>query len=95
MRVVGDVSTNRAGIGAVVSVSAGGVTRIRHVQGGTGQGGQDSLYLHFGLGDATTNDSIRVELPGGSSVDYAGPFDADQRIWIMESGSTHLGWEPP
>ena len=95
VRVVGDVSTNRAGIGAVVSVSAGGVTRIRHVQGGTGQGGQDSLYLHFGLGDATTIDSIRVELPGGSSVDYAGPFDADQRIWIMESGSTHLGWEPP
>ena len=27
------------------------------LKGGTGQGGQDSLYLHFGLGDAETIDS--------------------------------------
>lgn len=95
VRVVGDVAANRAGIGAVVSVTAGERTWIRHVQGGTGQGGQDSLYLHFGLGDAESVDSIRVEFPGGTSVDYAGPFDADQRIWTMESGTTHVGWAPP
>lgn len=95
VRVVGDVAANRAAIGAVVSVSTSDRTFIRHVQGGTGQGGQDSLYLHFGLGEAETIDSMRVEFPGGTSVDYTGPFAVDGRVWLMESGTTHSGWDPP
>ena len=95
VRVVGNVASNRAAIGAVVAVTSGGVTRIRQVQGGTGQGGQDSMYLHFGIADATTIDSVEVTFVGGTSVTYPGPFDADQRVWLMEDGTTHLGWAPP
>ena len=95
VRVVGNVSANRAAIGATVAVTAGGLTRLRHVNGGTGQGGQDSLYLHFGLGSATTVDSIVVELPGGRAVTYTGPYDADQRLWLMEDGTVATGWAPP
>ncbi len=95
VRVVGNVASNRAAIGAVVAVTSGGVTRLRQVQGGTGQGGQDSMYLHFGLGDAATVDSVEVSFVGGTRVTYAGPFDADQRLWLMEDGSVHRGWAPP
>lgn len=95
VRVVGNVSANRAAIGATVAVTAGGITRLRYVNGGTGQGCQDSLYLHYGVGTATSVDSIEVTFPGGSSVTYSGPFDVDQRLWLMEDGSVHAGWAPP
>ncbi|MBL9021921.1 MAG: CRTAC1 family protein [Myxococcales bacterium] len=95
VKAVGNVSANRMAIGATVFVTADGQTRMRHVQGGTGKGGQDSLYLHFGLGDATTVSEIRVVYPGGAEVTFAGPFDADQRVWVYEDGTTALGWSNP
>jgi hypothetical protein len=94
-RVVG-ISANRAGLGATVQVSAGGVTRMRHVQGGTGKGGQDSLYLHFGLGGATSVDEIRVTYPGGAEQVFAGPIAIDQRVWLYQDEAAPLsGWAPP
>jgi hypothetical protein len=65
------------------------------VQGGTGKGGQVSIYLHFGLGDATSVDEIRVVFPGGDEAVYPGPFDADQRIWVYEDGTVMPGWLNP
>ena len=94
VRVVGNAGSNRAGIGATVRVAAGGRTLLRHVQGGSGQGGQDSMYLHFGLGQAAEASQISVTFPGGKAVTYAGPFTADQRIWVYEDGATYLGWAP-
>ncbi|MBI5478002.1 MAG: CRTAC1 family protein [Deltaproteobacteria bacterium] len=94
VRAVGNVAANRAALGATVRVTAGGVTRLRHVEGGTGQGCQDSLYLHFGLGSATSVEAVNVVFPGGKLVSYAGPFTVDQRLWVFEDGSTHLGWAP-
>jgi hypothetical protein len=94
VRVIGDVAANRAAIGAVVELQAGGVTHLRQVQGGTGQGGQDSMYLHFGLGDATSVGPIEVTFPGGTTVTFDGPFDADQRLWLRESGTVYRGWAP-
>jgi hypothetical protein len=94
VRAVGNVSANRAALGATVRVTAGGTTRLRPVQGGTGQGCQDSMYLHFGLGSATSVDAISVVFPGGKLVTYAGPFAVDQRVWVYEDGTTHPGWAP-
>jgi hypothetical protein len=95
VRAVGNVGANRAALGATVYVEAGGRTYVRVVQGGTGQGGQDSLYLHFGLGDATAVDEIRVRYPGGTEVTYAGPFTVDQRVWVYEDGTSLAGWVNP
>jgi hypothetical protein len=95
VRAIGNVLSNRAALGATVEVTAGGQTRIRHVQGGTGKGGQDSLYLHFGLGGATEVSEIRVTYPAAGEVAYAGPFAVDQRVWVYEDGTVHLGWAPP
>ena len=94
VRVIGNVTSNWAAIGATVKLEAGPLTRIRHVQGGTGKGGQDSMYLHFGLAGETEVDSLTVTFPGGLEKTYPGPFAADQRIWLYEDGTTHLGWTP-
>jgi hypothetical protein len=94
VRVVGNVAANWAALGSTVRVQAGGVTRLRHVQGGSGKGGQDSLYLHFGLAEAAAVDEIAVTFPGGKEVVYPGPHAVDQRVWVYEDGSTFLGWAP-
>ncbi|MBN1944032.1 MAG: CRTAC1 family protein [Bradymonadales bacterium] len=95
VRALGGITANYAGIGAQVEVEAGGLTRLGHVNGGTGTGCQDSLFLVFGLGDNTQVDEVRVTYPGGSSVTVAGPIAADQRLWIWEDGTVGTGWAPP
>jgi hypothetical protein len=87
---------NRSAIGATVKVKTGATTRIRHVQGGSGKGGQDSHYLHFGLGAADKVDEIRVVFPGGKESVFAGPINADQRVWLTEDATKPaFGWKPP
>lgn len=96
VRAVGNIDSNRAGIGSTVKVTAGSEVLMRHVQGGTGQGCQDPQTLHFGLGRTTTSvDSIEVSFAGGAVVSYAGPFAADQRLWLYEDGTVLMGWNHP
>lgn len=95
VRVIGNDGSNWNAIGATVRVRAGGETRVRHVQGGSGKGGQDSQYMHFGLAGADEVTSIEVVFPGGKTVSYPGPFAADERIWVFEDGAAHVGWSPP
>ena len=93
VRPVGNVASNRAAIGATIRLFlSGGAVRVRHINGGTGQGNQDSLTAHFGLGDVTQVERVEVDFPGGGTVSYDGPFDADQRLWLMEDGATAAGW---
>ena len=95
VRVVGTKLVNRAAIGATVKVkTAGGKTFTRQVQGGTGKGCQNSLYLHFGLGSATSASEINVTFPGGKAVKFSGPFTADKRVWVYEDGTSKVGWTP-
>jgi hypothetical protein len=39
--------------------------QLREISGGSGYASQNALYAHFGLGDATTVDVLRVEWPSG------------------------------
>jgi hypothetical protein len=94
VRAVGNVDSNMAAIGATVRVHSGDSQWTRHVSGGNGQGCQDSASLHFGLGETTEIESIVVDFPGGGTVNYEGPFDADQRLWVYEDGSLVEGWAP-
>ena len=95
VRAIGGVDSNWGAYGATVRLTSGDQTFVRHVTGGTGQGDQDSAYLHFGLGELDQVDSVQVDFPGGGTVEYIGPWDADQRLWFFESGSTGTGWEFP
>jgi hypothetical protein len=77
---------NRSAIGAVVRVSAGGVTRTREVQGGYGHFGmQHDLDVTIGLGDACEIDVLEVRWPdaAGSVERYEG-VRANYRIAIRQ-----------
>ena len=95
VRAVGTERCNRGAYGATVRVEAGDSTRVRHVQGGSGQGSQDSPTLHFGLGELEQVDAIEVDFPGAGTVRFDGPFDVDQRLWLYEDGEALAGWGPP
>lgn len=60
--------SNRSGFGAKVRVQAtiGGQSRwqMRQIDGGDGTSG-GSLEAHFGLGDATIIDTLRIDWPSG------------------------------
>ena len=65
-------NSNRSAIGARVKVKAGSLSMIREVSGGSGGKGQNSLPVEFGLGSATTIDSIIVRWPSGLVQGFAG-----------------------
>jgi hypothetical protein len=69
LKLVGTVS-NRSAIGAKVRLKAffAGATRwqLRQISGGDGVGGQNGLRAHFGLGNATNIDAVRIEWPSGT-----------------------------
>jgi hypothetical protein len=73
VRCVGTVS-NRAAIGAKVRVKATirGKTmwQLREVSGGGGYTSQSDLRAHFGLGDATKADLVRIEWPSGTVQEF-------------------------
>jgi len=74
-------SSNRSGIGAKVyakaTVFGESYWQLRHISGSpTGDRSQNSLRVHFGLGDATSIDSLRIEWPSGVIDETAGvPVD--------------------
>ncbi len=85
VELVGTTS-NRDGIGAMVYVTANGVTQVRHQHGGLHFRAQDDKRLHFGLGGNDTVDEIRVVWPGGQEQTFT-DVDASQRIQIEEGGN--------
>jgi HEAT repeat protein len=82
VRLTGTKS-NRAAIGARVTVIAGKRTQMREVSGGRGTGCQDSLVQHFGLGPQPGAVSVTVRWPNGAVQTLAG-VKTDQRLEITE-----------
>lgn len=94
LRLVGDVRSNRAAIGAVAWIETPSGTLLRWVNGGTGTGCQDSLTLHVGLGAETTITEVRVWFPGGDTVTWTG-LQADRAYRLYESGAISEGLGRP
>ena len=66
VRLHGDgVHVNRSAIGAQVRVKSLGRTITRQVEAGTGEGNQNDLALHFGLGEDRGHVDIEVFWPNG------------------------------
>ncbi len=67
------VNANKTAIGSVVRVKATingePLWQMRDVNSQTGYGSHNSYRLHFGLGDATNIDSIKIEWAGSGQVD--------------------------
>ena len=68
-KLVGTKS-NKAAIGARVTVTSGGFNQIGEVRSGTSYLSQNDLRLHFGLGKETTIPSIEVWWPSGKKEVY-------------------------
>ncbi len=75
--------SNRNGIGARVTVWAGGRPQVGEVRSGSSYLSQNDFRLHFGLGQAPTVDSLRVRWPGGA-VDWIRSISADREIVVRE-----------
>jgi hypothetical protein len=85
VKCVGTAS-NRAGIGAKVrvraTIRAADMWQLREISGGTGFG-QTSPLAHFGLGDAVTADTVRIEWPSGAMQELHG-VGLNQTLTIVE-----------
>jgi len=77
------VRSNRDGIGAVVRVTAGGVTQTRLQDGGVHNRSQNHSRLHFGLGANTRIEKIEVKWPS-EVVQTLGPLTANHIVQIRE-----------
>jgi len=88
VRLEGDGrSVNRAAIGAQVRISlADGRILTRQVEGGTGEGNQNDLTLHFGLGARTDPVDLDIFWPGGATQTVRG-VPVDQVVKISRQAS--------
>jgi hypothetical protein len=75
--------SNRDGFGARVELRAGGITQTAEVRANSSFESASDPRLHFGLGSATTVDSIVVHWPSGK-VDTIGTRSVDQELDIEE-----------
>jgi enediyne biosynthesis protein E4 len=82
LQLVGTKS-NRAAIGARVTIRAGGVTQFDEVRGGGSYLSQSDLRLHFGLGASTRMESVEIRWPSGK-VETLHDIAADKIYTIVE-----------
>ena len=75
--------TNRDGIGARVTVTAGDLTQIDEVHSGRSYQSDFGKRLHFGLGQRRKVDQVRVKWIGGG-VDVVQDVGVDRVVMIVE-----------
>ncbi|MCA1596428.1 MAG: CRTAC1 family protein [Chloroflexi bacterium] len=83
------VKSNRDAIGAMVLVTAGGMTRRMMVRSGSSYLSQSDLRPHFGLGSATM---AAVEIRWPSGLVQKIPSLGCDRIWQIREGSAATEW---
>jgi hypothetical protein len=84
VRLVGGAGTNRAAIGARVTVKTAKATQMKDVEGGHGHyGTQDSLSLLFGLGDACEAD-VTIRWPNADLTTETVHLPAGYRFTIEQ-----------
>jgi ASPIC/UnbV protein/VCBS repeat protein len=77
--------SNRDGIGASVTLEAGGVVQMRGQGGGTHQNSQHHQRLHFGLGKHTAVDWLTIRWPSGI-IQHLEHVATDYILTIRETG---------
>ena len=68
-KLVGSKS-NKAAIGARVTVTAGDLVQFEEVRGGSSYLSQNDLRLHFGLGQQTNMSAVEISWPSGKKEHY-------------------------
>jgi hypothetical protein len=86
--------SNRDGIGALVKVTAAGMTMTQLVDGNSGYLSHSDLPLYFGLGDAAAADKVEIRWPSGLVQTLAGPIAGNRQLEITEAGTRHARQAP-
>jgi hypothetical protein len=82
LKLIGSRS-NRDAVGARITLSSNGLRQIREVHAGSGFQSGSSLIQHFGLGDATTVQDVRIRWPSGAES-LLNDVKADQLLVVRE-----------
>ena len=77
--------SNKNGVGAIVKIYGPWGVQTREVHSGEAYGIQNTFAVHFGLGAASSIDSVIVEWPSGI-VDEMLTLPADQHYTVTEGG---------
>ncbi len=85
------LASTRDPTGAAVAATVRGPTLLRQVKGGSSAHSQDSLTVHFGLGAASTVETLRVRWPSGQENVLTNLL-ADRFLDIVE-GQVELFWD--
>ena len=86
VRLNGDgASVNRSAVGAQVRILLGDETLTRQVEAGTGEGNQNDLVLHFGLGAHAAPVGLKVLWPGGTTKTIT-DVEVDRSIAVRFGG---------
>ena len=83
MRLTGTTS-NRDGLGAVVKVTAGGITYTKVMDGNSGYLSHSIYPLYFGLGAAESVQSVEVVWPTGRKQIVPAPAAINTTIDVRE-----------
>lgn len=75
--------SNRDAIGARIEIETNGKKKVSEVRSGGSYLSHDDLRVHFGLGDATAVDHLRIRWPNGNTQELGG-FDAGQLVTLRE-----------
>ena len=90
VQLAGDGRTiNRSAIGAQVRLKLASRTLTRQVEAGTGEGNQNDLTLHFGLGAHASPVDLEILWPGGKTQTI--PQVAPDRLHKVAFQATGLG----
>lgn len=85
--ILGGTKSNRDGIGARVTVSAGGRAWVQEERSGSSYISNSDLRLHFGLGSASAIQFIDVVWPSGLYERFAGG-PSDRFVTLVEGRGT-------
>ena len=83
IKPVGTIS-NRDGMGARITLTAGGITQIREIGAGQGHQSHSVVPAHFGVGTATVVDAIEIRWPSGI-IQSLSNISTDQLVTVIES----------
>ena len=83
VRLQGDGKiVNRSAIGSQVRIQVNGQTLCRQVEAGTGEGNQNDLTLHFGLGDIQEPVNLEIRWPHQANVQQVSDVPVNQEVKI-------------
>jgi enediyne biosynthesis protein E4 len=89
-RLVGGAGKPRDAVGAVIFVTTGKIIQRGDVLSGGSFASSNDLRVHFGLGDATSIDSVEVHWPGGGPTEKVTVPGVDRILTIEQGhGVTH------